>query len=325
MGTTQTAAAAVQDPARFGRVAVLMGGTAAERDISLRSGQAVLTALKARGVDAHGIDVRGPEVLGALQTGGFDRVFIALHGRGGEDGVMQGALEVLGLPYTGSGVLASALAMDKLRSKRMWLGAGLPTPEYRVLTAATDFAEVVEALGLPLMVKPAHEGSSIGMSKVETFEALAPAYAEAVRYDDTVIAETFVDGEEYTIGILGEEALPLIRLRTPRRFYDFTAKYAAEDTVYECPTGLPEKIELPLQTLALDAFAALGASGWGRIDLMRDAQGLPWLIELNTVPGLTDHSLVPMAARHAGLSFEDLVWRILAGTLDPSVAEGERG
>lgn len=303
------------DPAVFGRVAVLMGGTAAEREVSLKSGAAVLAALRSRGVDAEGFDVQGPEILERL-AGRIDRVFLALHGRGGEDGVMQGALELLGLPYTGSGVLASALAMDKLRSKRMWLGAGLPTPDYRVLTADTDFAQVVEELGLPLMVKPVHEGSSIGMSKVLEAGELAAAYAEAAMHDAVVIAEAFIEGEEYTVGILGRTPLPLIRLHTPRSFYDFTAKYAAEDTVYECPTGLPEKIEAPLQTLALDAFDALDGRGWGRIDLMRDAQGMPWLIELNTIPGLTDHSLVPMAAKQAGMSFEDLVWAILEQTLE---------
>lgn len=303
------------DPAVFGRVAVLMGGTAAEREISLKSGGAVLAALRVRGVDAHEVDVRGPEVLDQLR--GFDRGFVALHGRGGEDGVMQGALELLGLPYTGSGVLASALAMDKLASKRMWIGAGLPTPDYRVLGPDSDFEQVAEDLGLPLMVKPVHEGSSIGMSKVTAAKDLAAAYQQAVQYDAVVIAEAFVDGEEYTVGILGQTPLPLIRLNTPRSFYDFTAKYDADDTRYECPTGLPEKIEAPLQTLAVDAFNALGASGWGRVDLMRDAQGMPWLIELNTIPGLTDHSLVPMAAEQAGLGFEDLVWRILETTLEP--------
>ena len=303
------------DPAVFGRVAVLMGGTAAEREVSLKSGGAVLAALRNRGVDAHGFDVQGPEILERLGRG-IDRVFVALHGRGGEDGVMQGALELLGLPYTGSGVLASALAMDKLRSKRMWLGAGLPTPDYRVLAPDTDFAQVVEELGLPLMVKPVHEGSSIGMSKVLEEADLAAAYAQAARHDAVVIAEAFIEGEEYTVGILGRTPLPLIRLHTPRSFYDFTAKYDADDTVYECPTGLPEKVEAPLQTLALDAFDALGGRGWGRIDLMRDAQGMPWLIELNTIPGLTDHSLVPMAASQAGLSFEDLAWAILEQTLE---------
>lgn len=302
------------DPAVFGRVAVLMGGTAAEREISLKSGAAVLAALRARGVDAHELDVRGPEVLEQLR--GFERVFVALHGRGGEDGVMQGVLELLALPYTGSGVLASALAMDKLASKRMWIGAGLPTPDYRVLGPDSDFEQVAEDLGLPLMVKPVHEGSSIGMSKVTEAKDLAAAYQQAVQYDAVVIAEAFVDGEEYTVGILGQTPLPLIRLNTPRSFYDFTAKYDADDTRYECPTGLPEKIEAPLQTLAVDAFNALGAGGWGRVDLMRDTQGMPWLIELNTIPGLTDHSLVPMAAGQAGLGFEDLVWRILETTLE---------
>ncbi len=305
----------VTDAAGFGRVAVLMGGTSAERAVSLKSGAAVLEALRSRGVHAEGIDVQDASVLDRLREGGFERAFLALHGRGGEDGVMQGALELIGLPYTGSGVLASALAMDKLRTKRIWQGAGLPTPEYRVLEADTDFVAVAEELGVPLMVKPAHEGSSIGMSRVETAEALAGAYAEAARYDSVVIAEAFVAGEEYTASILGEQTLPLIRLETPRRFYDYAAKYEAADTRYHCPCGLPENIEAAFQDLALQAFDAVGAAGWGRVDLMRDAEGLPWLIEVNTIPGLTDHSLVPMAAAAAGVDFAELVWRILAQTL----------
>jgi D-alanine-D-alanine ligase len=296
--------------AEFGKVAVLMGGRSAEREVSLRSGAAVLEGLRRRGVDAHGIDV-GAGVLRVLEAGGYDRAFIALHGRGGEDGVIQGALEVLGLPYTGSGVLGSALGMDKLRTKQLWLGSGLPTPEFAVLEDGMDLDGVVDALGLPLMVKPACEGSSIGMTKVTTRSALAPARRLAAGYDRRVFAERWIHGAEYTAAILGREPLPLIRLETPRDFYDYDAKYQAEDTRYICPCGLAPEQERELQGLALRAFEAIGASGWGRVDLLVDADLRPWLIEANTIPGMTDHSLVPMAARAAGIDFEELVWRIL--------------
>ncbi len=294
----------------FGKVAVLLGGRSAERAVSLKSGAMVLNALRKRGVDAHPFDPQQRD-LAALIAEKFDRVFIALHGRYGEDGTIQGALELLGIPYTGSGVLASALAMDKWRTKLVWQAAGIPTPRYELLTAASDFPAVLARLGLPLMVKPASEGSSIGMSKVRAASGLEEAYALAANYDNVVLAEQFIDGVELTAAVLGEVALPLIRLETPREFYDYEAKYVANDTRYIVPCGLPADAEAALQQQVLAAFNALGCRGWGRVDLMLDAAGKPWFIETNTSPGMTDHSLVPMAARHAGLSFEDLVLRIL--------------
>ena len=300
----------VLDARDFGRVAVLMGGWSAEREVSLRSGAAVLEALRGRGVDAHGVDLTRAGV-GGLVSGGYDRAFIALHGRGGEDGVIQGVLEAFGIPYTGSGVLGSALAMDKLRSKRLWAGAGLPTPPFVVLRDEADFARALDELGLPMIVKPVNEGSSIGMSKVTRAEDLPGAWAAARRFDDEVFAERWITGPEYTASVLGAQALPLIRLETPRDFYDYTAKYHADDTRYHCPAGLAEDAEAALRSLALRAFAALGCSGWGRIDLLCDRAGAPWLIEANTVPGMTDHSLVPMAARAAGIGMDELAWRIL--------------
>jgi len=297
-----------QNPQGFGRVAVLFGGRSAEREVSLKSGNAVLQALLSSGVDAHAFDPAERE-LAELKN--FDRVFIALHGRFGEDGTIQGALELMGIPYTGSGVMASALAMDKWRTKLIWQAAGVPTPRYALLTALTNFQEVVNELGLPLMVKPASEGSSIGMSKVTRAEDLQPAYELAARYDRLVIAEEFIAGEEYTAAVLGNDALPLIRLETPHTFYDYEAKYISNTTRYVCPCGLPPERELGLQALALRAFQLLGCQGWGRADLMIDASGTPYFLELNTSPGMTDHSLVPMAARQAGLSFEQLVLRVL--------------
>ncbi len=298
----------------FGKVAVLMGGLSAEREVSLKSGKAVYDALLRKGVDAHAIDA-GKDVLQLLAAGNYDRVFIALHGRGGEDGTLQGALDMLGLPYTGSGVLGSALSMDKLRAKLIWLSAGLPTPEFAVLDDAADFKQVIEKLGLPLMVKPAREGSSIGISKVTAAAQLPGARQAAAAFDTCVIAERCIEGAEYTAALLGNQALPLIRLETPRTFYDYAAKYSADSTRYFCPAGLSAVQEQTLQEMAQRAFEALGCSGWGRVDFMCDAQGRPWLIECNTVPGMTDHSLVPMAAREAGIAFDDLVWRILAGSL----------
>ncbi len=305
------------NPSTFGKVAVLFGGLSAERDISLISGAAVLAALQSRGVDAHGLDV-GCDVVRQLEVGAYARVFIALHGRGGEDGVMQGALETLGLPYTGSGVLGSALGMDKLRTKQVWAGAALPTPEYVQLRSEADCEPALKQLGLPLMIKPANEGSSIGMSKVIDAVALVDAYRLAARYDTSVIAERWIEGAEYTAAILGREALPLIRLQTPHAFYDFDAKYHADSTSYLCPCGLDTKHETAIQQLALEAFDAVGASGWGRVDLMVDANDRPWLIEVNTVPGMTGHSLVPMAARAAGITFDELVMRILATSMAAS-------
>lgn len=293
---------------QFGKVAVLFGGRSAEREVSLKSGSAVLAALRARGVDAHAFD---PAERRLDELAGFDRAFIALHGRYGEDGTIQGVLELMGIPYTGSGVLASALAMDKWRTKLVWQAAGIPTPRYALLEAHTDFDAVVRELGLPLMVKPASEGSSIGMSKVTRAEELRPAWELAARHDRLVIAEAFVSGAEYTAGILGERALPLIRLETPHTFYDYEAKYLANDTRYILPCGLPPEREQALQALALQAFRILGCRGWGRADFIVDQTGTPYFLEMNTAPGMTDHSLVPMAARQAGLSFGDLVLRIL--------------
>jgi D-alanine-D-alanine ligase len=306
-------------PSAFGKVAVLMGGWSAEREISLISGQAVLEALQRAGVDAHGIDA-GRDAISVLQQGGFQRAFIVLHGRGGEDGVIQGALELIGMPYTGSGVMGSAVGMEKLVTKRLWRGAALPTPDFQVLSGREDWAAVVAGLGLPLIVKPALEGSSIGMTKVESAEQMPEAYRLAADCGGPVFAERWVAGDEYTAAILGDEVLPLIRLETPRAFYDYEAKYKAESTRYHCPCGLEEVVEQRLRTLALQAFQTVGASDWGRVDMMMDRVGVPWLIEVNTVPGMTDHSLVPMAARAAGLDFDALVLRILAQTLE----HGER-
>ena len=293
-----------------------MGGWSAERIVSLNSGQAVLDALLRQGVNAQGLDVQRETIMSDLIQGGFDRAFIILHGPGGEDGVMQGALEVLGLPYTGSGVMASALAMDKLRSKQLLVGAGIPTPPYLVLEEDFDPDYVVATLGLPVMVKPALEGSSIGMSKVNESEDLLNAWQQAVAFKGKVLAERWIEGREYTIAILGDLSLPAICLETPRDFYDYEAKYQADDTRYLCPCGLSIEEEHRLQRLALAAFQALGAAGWGRVDIMCSQDGTPYVIELNTVPGMTDHSLVPMAARAAGIEFDELVFRILAQTLD---------
>ncbi|SDX06810.1 D-alanine--D-alanine ligase [Thiocapsa roseopersicina] len=304
----------IQARARFGKVAVLLGGRAAEREISLKSGSAVLAALLRQGIDAHALDP-DERVLEHLRTGGFDRAFIILHGRGGEDGQIQGALETIGMPYTGSGVLGSALGMDKYRCKLAWTGCGLPTAASVLLRTEADLAGA-EALGFPLMIKPVHEGSSIGMARVEDRAALADAWRAARGYDALVLAERWIQGAEYTCAVLGQEALPMIRLETPHAFYDFEAKYRADSTRYHCPCGLPEAEEARLQRLALDAFEATGASGWGRVDLMVDGSGEPFLLEINTVPGMTDHSLVPMAARVAGLDFDTLVVRILETSLD---------
>jgi D-alanine-D-alanine ligase len=296
----------------FGKVAVLLGGKSAEREVSLKSGGMVLKALRSRGVDAHAFDP-AQRSLEELVREKFERAFIALHGRFGEDGTVQGVLEWLGIPYTGSGVLASALAMDKLRTKRIWGAEKLPTPAYELLSEDTNFRIAARRLGVPLMVKPASEGSSIGMSKVRAAAALEEAYRLAARYDRVVIAEQFIDGIELTGAILGERALPLIKLETPRDFYDYEAKYLADDTRYIVPCGLPAKKERELQELCLEAFRALGCSGWGRVDLMLGKRGRPYLLEVNTSPGMTDHSLVPMAARAVGLSYEDLCLEILKG------------
>jgi D-alanine-D-alanine ligase len=294
----------------FGKVAVLMGGKSAEREVSLKSGGMVLAALKKKGVDAHPFDPKERDVQDLVKER-FARVFIALHGRFGEDGTLQGVLEWLGIPYTGSGVLASALAMDKVRTKRIWAAEGLATAPYAVLEKDSDLKAVAKRLGVPLFVKPASEGSSVGMSKVTKQSALDEAFALAVNYDPVVIAEKFIDGPELTVAILGERVLPIIRIETPREFYDYEAKYIANDTRYLIPCGLSEKKEKELQTLCLKAFKALGCRGWGRVDLMLDKRGKPFLLEVNTSPGMTDHSLVPMAARAVGISYEDLCVKIL--------------
>lgn len=305
----------MSSPEEFGKVAVLLGGTSAEREVSLNSGNAVLRGLRRKGVDAEGIDVRGPEDVVGLVEQGFDRAFIVLHGRGGEDGQIQGALQILGIPYTGSGVMGSAIAMDKYRSKLVWKGLGMPTPPFQVLREEADLGRAA-GLGFPLMIKPAHEGSSVGMSKVADAGQLEAAWQEARKYDGLVIAEKWITGSEYTAAVLDGEPLPMIRLETPREFYDYDAKYKTGDTGYHIPCGLDEAKEREAQQIALQACEALGVSGWGRADLMMDEAGNFWLIEVNTVPGMTDHSLVPMAAKAKGIDFDELVYRILHQTLE---------
>ncbi|WP_210396744.1 D-alanine--D-alanine ligase [Motiliproteus sediminis] len=305
-----------RSPASFGRVAVLMGGNSSERPVSLNSGKAVLAALQRAGVDAFGIDLYGDDgsanPMAQLQAQPIDIAFIALHGPGGEDGTIQGALEMLQIPYTGSGVMASALGMDKMRCKQLWSSLQLPSPPYRLLSSSSNWDAIAKALPLPAMVKPAHEGSSIGMVRVETPEQLASAYDSASGYDSCVFAERWIQGREYTVAILDNQALPVIRLETPHQFYDYDAKYLANDTRYDFDTLLDETQTEEIKSLALKAFSAVGCRGWGRVDLMQDAEGQFWLLEVNTSPGMTDHSLVPMAAREAGLSFEQLVVKILA-------------
>ncbi len=292
----------------------MMGGSSAEREISLQSGQAVFEALQRQEVDAHIVDPR-ENLMTQLANGNFDRVFIALHGRGGEDGLMQGLLETLELPYTGSGVLGSSLAMDKCRSKRIWQSHGLPTPAFVELNEHSDWQEVVEYLGLPLIIKPVREGSSYGASKVKESGEMESAWRQAHEFDERVMAESWIVGGEYTAAVLGDEVLPMIRLETPREFYDYEAKYIADTTQYHCPCGLDADIENELGKLAFEAFKVLDASGWGRVDFMLDAEDKPWLIEVNTIPGMTSHSLVPMSAKKAGMSFDDLTLRILAASL----------
>jgi D-alanine-D-alanine ligase len=294
----------------FGKVAVLLGGKSAEREVSLMSGNAVLDALRSRGVDAHGFDP-SQRPLEDLLREKFARVFIALHGRYGEDGTVQGALELLNIPYTGSGVMASALAMDKWRTKLVWQAVGVPTPRFEILTAASDFSAVAATLGLPLIVKPSREGSTIGLTKVVQADQLEAAYHLAAQHDPMVLAEQFISGIELTASILGGTALPLIRIAAASGLYDYHAKYFAEDTQYLCPSGLPEAQQEKLQALALRAFDIVGCSGWGRVDIMLDPSGAPYLLEVNTSPGMTSHSLVPMAAKAHGLSFPDLVVKIL--------------
>lgn len=297
----------------FGKVAVLMGGKAAERDISLNSGQAVTKALQQQGIDATACDVTDIEGLQAVARE-FDRAFIALHGRWGEDGTVQAILEDLNLPYTGSGMAASSVAMDKLRTKWMWRGAGLPTPEFVWVSAEVPFDASQFSIPFPVIVKPCHEGSSIGMRKVDSMEQLQEAVAFAQQFDSEVLIEQWVHGREFTAGILNGEALPLIELKTTHDFYDFEAKYQSNDTQYICPCDLDAALQADIQRLCMQAFSVIGARVWGRVDVMLDAQNQPWLIELNSVPGMTDHSLVPMAAKQKGLTFEQLVVAILAST-----------
>lgn len=302
-------AEARRTPQQYGRVAVVMGGTSAEREVSLLSGTAVLHGLQQAGVDAFGIDADST-LLHKLQQERTDRVFAILHGRDGEDGKLQGALEWLGLPYTGSGVLASALAMDKVRTKLLWKQLGIATPDFMQLHPDTDFAAVLRRLG-PCFVKPVNEGSSIGIGGAETVGQLETAFHKAYAYDDEVLAESWIKGPEFTVAILGDEVLPPVEMRTRNAFYDYDAKYLSDETQYICPAELDRQETCELQELALAAYRAVGCSGWGRVDAMRDAAGRFWLLEVNTAPGMTSHSLVPMAAKAAGIGFEALVLRIL--------------
>ena len=299
------------DVKAFGRVAVLYGGKSAEREVSLKSGAAVIGALTEAGVDVVAIDV-GDDLLARLQSEQIDRAFIILHGRGGEDGSMQGLLECLGIPYTGSGILASALAMDKLRTKQVWQSLGIPTPRHAVLASESDCLRASTELGFPLIVKPAHEGSSIGMAKVNSEQELVAAWRDAANYDSQVLVEQWIHGPEFTIAVLRGQVLPPIALGTPHVFYDYDAKYIANDTQYRIPCGLDSAKEQELIDLTARACDAVGIEGWGRLDVMQDEQGRFWLLEVNTAPGMTDHSLVPMAARAAGLDFQQLVLAILA-------------
>jgi D-alanine-D-alanine ligase len=296
----------------FGKVAVLLGGRSAEREISLLSGKAVLGALRERGVDAHAFDPADRE-LADLKRDGFQRAFIALHGRFGEDGTVQGALELLGIPYTGSGVMASGLAMDKWRTKLIWQAVGIPSPRDMLLDASSDWKQVAQKLGLPLIVKPVHEGSTIGISKVTSASQLPGAYELAARHDPVVLAEEFIAGKELTASVLGDEALPLIWIEAPDGNYDYQNKYFTDDTKYHCPSGIPAAIENQIRADTLKAFKVLGCEGWGRADLILRSDGSYSFLEMNTSPGMTGHSLVPMAARQAGISFPDLVVKILEG------------
>jgi D-alanine-D-alanine ligase len=305
-----TLARRVTDPGEFGRVAVLQGGDSSEREISLLTGAAVLAALHRRGVAAAAFDPSEQSLLDLIEQH-FDRVWIALHGPGGEDGTVQGALEYLGIPYTGSGVAGSATAMDKLRSKRLASAIGVATPAALELRGPEDFELALARLRLPLIVKPTTQGSSVGMTKVESPEALPAAYAAAAAVDRSVFAEQWISGREYTVALLQGAALPSIRIETPKGFYDYEAKYFRDDTRYLCPSGLSQPAEEHLASLAVAAFEAVGGEGWGRADFMMDASGRALLLEVNTVPGMTSHSLVPMAARAAGIDFDELVWRVL--------------
>ena len=303
----------VSDAKQFGKVAVLMGGKAAEREISLISGQAVLDALLTQGINAVVVDTQ-TDAVGQLQSGGFNRAFNVLHGRGGEDGVIQGVLETLAIPYTGSGVMGSSITMDKYRTKLIWQGLGIPTPGFAMVSSDADL-DAASELGFPLMVKPVHEGSSIGMAYVENRNQLEKAWVNARQYDSQVMVEQWVTGKEYTVSMLGDQVLPMIRLKTENRFYDYQAKYESDNTQYLIPCGLDQQQEKEFGLLAKTAFDTTGASGWGRVDMMVDENGGPWFIEVNSVPGMTSHSLVPMAANAVGINFEQLVWAILEQTV----------
>jgi len=307
----------VSNASKFGKVAVLLGGKSAEREVSLDSGTAVLEALVRSGVNAEAFD---PQERSVTELVNYDRAFIVLHGRGGEDGQIQGALEWLNVPYTGTGVQGSAIGMDKVKTKQVWQGSELPTAPYRIVTKDSDANDIVNALGLPLIIKPVHEGSSIGMSKVEKIEDFAEAITKATEHDAAVMAEKWITGREYTIVVLNGQALPVIRLEPPQdvAFYDYEAKYQRNDVQYGIPCGLSEAEEQQLKALSLRAFQAVGASGWGRIDAMQDEQGNFWLLEVNTVPGMTSHSLVPKAAAAVGYSFDELCVAILEQTLTGS-------
>ena len=306
----------IQDPAVFGKVAVVYGGKSSEREVSLWSGAAVLAALKSKGIDAHGVDTQEVSLLNYLKDEKFDRVFIVLHGRGGEDGVLQGALEYLEIPYTGSGVLASSVGMDKLKTKQIWKAQNLPVLESYIIDDIETAERLRSVLSYPLAVKPAEEGSSIGVSRVDHADDLVKAWESAGGYNSPVFAENWIVGNgEFTCAVLNGVALPIIRMETDMAFYDYEAKYLRDDTRYFCPSGLPEAEEMRFRGLCEDAFKSLGAKGWGRVDFVVDADNNPWLLEINTVPGMTNHSLVPMAAKTAGISFEELCWLILEGSL----------
>ncbi len=314
-GQTAGTSRRARDPKDFGRVAALYGGASAEREVSLKSGSAVIAALRRQGIEVVAIDT-GKDPLGQLMNSGAQRVFNILHGRGGEDGVIQGTLESLGLAYTGSGVLGSALTMDKHRTKRVWQACGIPTPDFRIVRSEAELFSAGRELGFPVAVKPVHEGSSIGVCRAHDEEGLHAGWYEALRHDDELIVEPWMPGEEYTAAVLDGEALPLIRLEPAREFYDYAAKYDHDaGTRYHCPSGLAPEREGAFKALALRAFESVGASGWGRVDLMCDAGGEPFFLEVNTAPGMTDHSLVPIAARARGIGFDELVWRILETTL----------
>jgi D-alanine-D-alanine ligase len=299
----------------FGKVAVLLGGVSSEREISLLSGNAVLEALERQNIDAHAFDT-GQRDLSELAAERFDRAFVILHGRFGEDGTMQGALDLMGIPYTGSGVMACALAMDKWRTKLVWKACGIPTPQFEMLTASSDFEASAEALGLPLIVKPAREGSTIGLTRVTDAGQMKEAYLNAAEHDSLVLAEAYVDGPELTASILGDQALPLVRIEAPGHNYDYHAKYFSDETRYFCPCGIDPDLEERVKELCVEAYRIVGCTGWGRVDVMLDRDNEPWILEVNTVPGMTGHSLVPMAARAVGIDFDELVWRILAQTLE---------